>query len=100
MINANTIRDTDGTDRSVGAASSHLRAAASIGDVSRGVRVGRETPPVDISNYALADPLGEGIGPSKLSHQEMQFSEPAFVGSDRSFKLWRMMFNYTGGSSH
>jgi len=93
---SNTIKDTDGTDRSVGAASSHLRASAGIGDVSRGIRVGRGTTPVDISDYALDNPVDEGTGPGQLSHQEMQFSDPAVVGSDCSFKLWRVMFNYTG----
>lgn len=102
MINCNarqgssTIKDTGGTDRSVGPASSHLRAGAGIGDVSRGIRVGRGTTPVDISDYALENPVDEGTGPGQLSHQEMQFSNPTVVGSDCSFKLWRVMFNYTG----
>jgi hypothetical protein len=93
---SNTIKDTGGTDRSVGAASSHLRAAAGIGDTNRGIRIGRGTTPVDISDYALENPVDEGTGPGQLSHQEMQFSEPAVVGSDCSFKLWRVMFNYAG----
>ena len=93
---SNTIKDTSGTERSVGAASSHLRAGAGIGDVSRGIRVGRGTTPVDISDYALEDPVDEGTGPGQLSHQEMQFSNPVVVGSECSFKLWRVMFNYTG----
>ena len=93
---SNTIKDTGGTNRTVGQSSANLRANAGIGNVNYGIRVGKGSTPVDISDYAVENPIAQGTGSGQLSHQEMQFSNPVVVGSDCYFKLWRVMFNYTG----
>jgi len=95
-MGTNTIKDTGGTNRTVGQSSANLRANAGIGNVNYGIRVGKDSTPVDISDYALGNPIAEGTGSGQLSHQEMQFSLTSIVGSDSSFKLWRVMFNWTG----
>ncbi len=93
---ANTIKDTSGVDRTVVKASVNLRANAGIGVTSNGIRVGKGTTPVDISDHALENPVSEGTGADQLSHQEMQWILPAESPPDCLFKIWRVMFNYTG----
>ncbi len=95
---SNTIKDTGGTNRSVGQYSGNLRANAGIGTTSYGIRVGKGTTPVDISDYALETPIEEGAGVHQLNHQEVQNSQPVVSAPDCSFKIWRVMFNNTGGT--
>ncbi len=97
-ITPNTIKDTGGIDRSVPRSSLNLRANAGIGVTSYGIRVGKGATPVDISDYALENPISHGTGPDQLSHQEMQWILPAESPPDCSFKIWRVMFNYTGST--
>jgi len=92
----NTIKDTDGVDRTVGQYFANLKANAGIGTTSYGIRVGRGNAPVDISDYTLEDPITEGTGLGQLSHQEMQYTSPVEAPPDCSFDIWRVMFNYTG----
>jgi len=94
----NTIKDTGGVDRTVGQYFANLRANAGIGVTSYGIRVGKGTTPVDISDYALENPISEGTGADQLSHQEMQYILPAESPPDCSFTIWRVMFNYTGST--
>ena len=93
---ANTIKDTGGVDRTVGKTSSNLRASAAAGNTSYGIRVGRGNTPVDISDYALGNPVDEGTGPGQLSHHEQQWTTPVESAPDCSFNIWRVMFNNTG----
>ena len=95
---SNTIKDTGGVDRTVGQSSSNLRSNAGIGNVNFGIRVGKGSTPVDISDYALETPVGEGTGVDQLSHQEVQNSQPVVSAPDCSFKIWRVMFNNTGST--
>jgi len=94
----NTIKDTDGVDRTVGQYFANLKANAGIGTTSYGIRAGRGNTPVDISDYSLEDPVSEGTGVGQLSHQEMQHTSPAETPPDCSFSIWRVMFNYTGST--
>lgn len=94
----NTIKDTDGIDRTIGQYFANLKANSGIGNTSYGIRVGRGNTPVDISDYALEDPVSEGTGVGQLSHQEMQYTSPVEAPPDCSFSIWRVMFNYTGGT--
>ncbi|MBN2239955.1 MAG: hypothetical protein JW712_09270 [Dehalococcoidales bacterium] len=82
--------------RTVGPSSSNLSANAGIGVGSFGIRVGKGTTPVDISDYTLEIPVDEGTGPGQLSHQELQNDPPVETPPDCSFKIWRVMFNNTG----
>jgi len=95
---SNTIKDTGGVDRSVGQSSSNLRANAGVGNVNYGIRVGKGSAPVDISDYALETPVGEGTGLDQLSHQEVQNAQPVVSAPDCSFTIWRVMFNNTGST--
>jgi hypothetical protein len=95
---SNTIKDTGGVDRTVVQSSSNLRANAGVGNVNYGIRVGKGSTPVDISNYALETPVGEGTGVDQLSHHEVQNSQPVVSAPDCSFKIWRVMFNNTGST--
>ncbi len=97
-MGSNTIKDTGGVDRTVGRSSSNLRANAGAGDVNFGIRVGKGSTPVDISDYALAVPVEEGTGVDQLSHHEVQNSQPVVSAPDCSFTIWRVMFNNTGGT--
>ncbi len=94
----NTIKDTGGTTRTVGRSSSNLMATAGMGYVNFGIRGGKGATPVDISDYALETPIEEGAGVDQLSHQEVQNSQPVVSAPDCSFKIWRVMFNNTGGT--
>ncbi len=94
----NTIKDTGGVNRSVGQYSGNLTANAGIGNVNFGIRVGKGSTPVDISDYALGTPIGEGTGVDQLSHQEVQNSQPVVSAPDCSFTIWRVMFNNTGST--
>jgi hypothetical protein len=95
---SNTIKDTGGVDRTIGQTSSNLRANAGMGNVNYGIRVGKGSTPVDISDYALETPVGEGTGADQLSHQEVQNTQPVVSAPDCSFKIWRVMFNNTGST--
>ena len=97
-MGSNTIKDTGGTNRIVGQSSSNLRANAGIGNVNFGIRVGKGSTPVDISDYALETPIEEGTGVDQLSHQEVQNSQPVVSAPDCSFRIWRVMFNNTGST--
>lgn len=94
----NTVKDTSGIDRIVGQSSSNLRATAGVGNVNYGIRVGKGSTPVDISNYTLETPVGEGTGVDQLNHHEMQTQQPIVSAPDCSFKIWRVMFNNTGST--
>jgi len=97
-MGSNTIKDTGGVDRTVGRSSSNLRANAGVGDVNFGIRVGKGSTPVDISDYALEAPVAEGTGVDQLSHHEVQNSQPVVSAPDCSFTIWRVMFNNTGST--
>ena len=95
---SNTIKDTGAVDRTVGKSSSNLRASAGVGNVNFGIRVGKGSTPVDISDYALETPVDEGTGVDQLSHHEVQYSQPVVSAPDCSFTIWRVMFNNTGST--
>jgi hypothetical protein len=97
-MGSNTIKDTGGTTRTVGRSSSNLMATAGMGNVNFGIRVGKGSTPVDISDYALETPIEEGAGVDQLSHQEVQNSQPVVSAPDCSFRIWRVMFNNTGST--
>jgi len=73
-----------------------LRADAGIAVATKGIRVGKGTTAVAITDYALETPLGEGTGLDEFNHQAMVFTEPAVVGSTCSFTAKRIMVNNSG----
>ena len=95
---SNTIKDVGGVDRTVSQSSSNLRANAGIGNANYGIRVGKGTTPVDISDYCLEIPVEQGTGPDQLSHQEVQNTAPVEAAPDCSFTIFRVFFNDTGAT--
>ena len=93
-----TIKDTGGTDRYVSYSSSVLRASAGAGETDHGIRVGKGSTAVTISDYSLESPCGEGIGVDQFLHQATATSSPAVVGSDCSFWHRRVMVNNSGSA--
>ncbi|GAI42187.1 unnamed protein product, partial [marine sediment metagenome] len=91
-----TIKDNGGTPRSVSANLASLRCEAGIGFTAWGLRVGKGSTPVDISDYALETPITEGVGAQQLSHQATQWVAPTVDGSDCYFQIGRVMVNNTG----
>ena len=93
-----SITDTGGTARSISYSSSVLRANAGAGEIGYGIRVGKGTTPVTISDYALEAPCGEGTGVDQFLHQAMATSSPVVAGSDCSFWHRRVMVNNSGST--
>ncbi len=93
-----TIKDTGGTDRSISKSATLLTVRAGVGTVAYGLRVGKGSTAVDITDYALKTPIGEGSGSGQLAHQAVQFVLPAAIDSDYGFKVWRVMMNYSGAT--
>ena len=93
-----TITDTGGTGRSISYSSSVLRANAGVGEIGYGIRIGKGTTPVTISDYALEIPCGEGTGVDQFLHQAMAASSPTVAGSDCSFWVRRVMVNNSGST--
>lgn len=95
---AKTVKDTDGVDQTTETDSYNLTTNASIGEIRRGIRVGKGTTPVAITDYALESPCGEGTGTDEFEHQAVAFTEPSVVGSTCSFTVIRTMINNSGAA--
>lgn len=96
-----TIKDTSGVDWDsgewqLGSTSSSVNAGA--GDTDKGIRVGKGTTAVNISDFALGSPLEEGTGLDQLEHAAVTFTVPSIVGSTCSFPLRRNMVNHSGAT--
>lgn len=94
-----TFKDTSGADQVVGGGSdTFLSAEAAAGDLNRGIRVGKGTTAVDITDYALESPCGEGTGLDQFSHQIVTFTVPSVAGPTCSFTITRTMINNSGAT--
>lgn len=93
-----TIKDTGGTDRGVGISINNLYAKAGIGVTIYGLRIGKGTTAVTISDYALESPIEEGTGLDQFEHQLTTITLPAVVGSTCSFTISRSMLNSSGAT--
>jgi len=91
-----TIKDTGGINRDGTPDTSNFSANAGAGEDKYGIRVGKGTTAVAITDYALESPLGEGVGLNQLQHQAMTFTEPSVAGSTCSFTAKRTMINTSG----
>ncbi|MBA7710748.1 hypothetical protein ES703_119694 [subsurface metagenome] len=95
---ASTIKDTGGVDRSVSPHASNLRINAGAGIITYGIRVGKGSTAVTITDYQLETPLAEGVGVDQLTHLAMLSTAPSIDGSDCSFTIKRNMINNTGAT--
>ncbi len=93
-----TVKDTGGTDRSALPHDFSLNCNAPLSNVLFGIRVGKGTTAVAITDYALESPLGEGTGTDELEHLGVTFTTPAVVASTCSFTVKRIMNNASGAT--
>jgi len=71
---------------------------AGIGVDRSGLRVGKDSTPVSINDYALGNPIAEGTGTDQLEHQLTYFTGPSVMGSTLSFTIQRSMVNHSGAT--
>ncbi len=93
-----TKKDTGGTLRTSKGWVTNLRANAGIGVTNYGLRVGKGTTAVAITDYALETPCEEGVGVDQFNHQATVFTAPSVVGSTCSFTMRRSMVNNSGAA--
>ncbi|MBA7643439.1 hypothetical protein ES703_51165 [subsurface metagenome] len=75
-----------------------LGSDAGIGVVSKGIRVGRGSTPVAITDYHLETVCGEGTGTNQVRHQAMEWTAPSVAGATCSFTVRRLMVNLSGAA--
>ncbi|MBA7649497.1 hypothetical protein ES703_57294 [subsurface metagenome] len=93
-----TVKDTGGADRTATPSEFNLYMFAPIGTIIQGIRVGKGTAAVAITDYALESPCGEGVGADEFNHQAVEFTEPSVVASTCSFTITRTMINNSGAT--
>jgi hypothetical protein len=93
-----TIKDTGGVDRSITPATQNLRIIAGADVTDYGVRVGKGSTGVTISDYKLEIPLAGGTGADQLTHLAMTYTSPSLDGSDCLFSIRRSMINNSGST--
>ncbi|MBA7641979.1 hypothetical protein ES703_49665 [subsurface metagenome] len=106
IVNLQARQETEGviTDRygtvwtSCDAYSSNLRADAGIGSLYGGLRVGRGSTAVAITDIALESPCDEGTGTDEFNHQANTFTVPVVVGTTCSFTIKRIFVNNSGAT--
>ena len=92
-----TVKDTSGatcTDARVSSVT--FKSNAGIGETNYGLRVGKDSTPVSIDDYALGNPIVEGNGTDQLEHQLTYFTGPTVVGATLAFTMQRSMVNHSG----
>ena len=94
-----TVKDTSGatcTDARVSSVT--FKSNAGIGETNYGLRVGKDSTPVSIDDYALGNPIVEGNGTDQLEHQLTDFTGPTVVGATLAFTMQRSMVNHSGAT--
>lgn len=91
-----TVKDIYGADYDLTRNPAALGADGGIGVVTKGIRVGKGTTAVAITDYALESPCEEGTGTDEFEHQAVAFTEPSVDGSTCSFQIVRTMINNSG----
>ncbi|GAI69534.1 unnamed protein product, partial [marine sediment metagenome] len=97
-----TIRNTSGVEVSVSPYINNFRVIevppGTLGEIRWGMRIGKGTTPVAITDYALEIPLVEGTGTDEFEHQVTIMTAPSVVGSTCSFTIRRSMKNSSGST--
>lgn len=93
-----TCKDTGGIDRNVSPDDWDWYAGGGLGVTTYGIRVGKGTTAVTISDYKLETPIEHGTGLDQLDHLGTTWEEPAVVGSTCSFWIRRSMVNNSGST--
>jgi len=84
---AATVKDTAGVNRTAECRDNNLRANAGTGVTYMGIRIGKGTTPVAITDYAL-----------EFYHNTVAISSPSVQGSTCSFTISRLMINRSGAT--
>jgi len=93
------VKDTSGvTQTNAYRTSVAFKCDAGIGYTLNGLRVGKSSTPVTISDYALGNALAEGTGTDQLEHQLTYWTGPSVVGSTLSFTMQRSFVNHSGST--
>ena len=87
------ITDTDGVVRTVIAHAYNFFCYAPATFTLYGIRIGKGSTPVTISDYCLENPLEEGVGVDQVNHLATTRTVPAVVGTTCSFDLLRAVVN-------
>lgn len=95
---ASTITDTGGVGRSISPYSVTHKIQAAAGVTTYGLRVGKGSTAVAITDYALETPVVHGVGAGQLNHLASTYTAPAVVGSDCSFTIKRNFINQSGAT--
>jgi len=99
VTSGGVVKDVDGvTQTSAYRSSRSFMCNAGIGYDRTGLRVGKDSTSVSISDYALGSPLAEGTGTDQVEHQLTYFTGPSVVGSTLSFTIQRSMVNHSGST--
>ncbi|MBA7639847.1 hypothetical protein ES703_47507 [subsurface metagenome] len=92
-----TVKDTGGTNRTPTAGDTYLLGMESAEDVvTHGIRYGTGDTAVDISDYALEAPIGQGAGAGQLDHYICQAGSPTVSATESAFELKRGAVNGSG----
>ena len=99
VASGGVVKDTSGaTQTNANRTSVCFKCDAGIGYTLNGLRVGKSSTPVSISDYALGSPLAAGTGTDQVEHQLTYFTGPSVVGSSLSFTIQRSMVNHSGST--
>jgi len=94
-----TVKMTDGSTESNAYYSVRSFASnAGIGVDRSGLRVGKDSTPVSINDYALGAPIAHGTGLDQLEHQLTYFTSPVVAGPTLSFTIQRSFVNHSGAT--
>ena len=94
-----TVKMTDGSTESNAYYSVRSFASnAGIGVDRSGLRVGKDSTPVSINDYALGAPIAHGTGLDQLEHQLTYFTVPSVAGPVLSFTMQRSFVNHSGAT--
>ncbi|MBA7699494.1 hypothetical protein ES703_108191 [subsurface metagenome] len=93
-----TVKNTAGDPITCSYNEENLDSRAAIGEILKGIRVGKGTTAVAITDYALESPCGEGVGADEFEHQLLEFTVPSVLASTCSFTITRTMINNSGAA--
>lgn len=95
---AQTIKDTGGTDRSVGSGAFAFRFTGGVGTDTLGIIVGSGTNAVTLADYQLQTKIAHGTGSGQLSYGAVSFDAPYTSGTSRIFRAMRTFTNNSGAT--
>ena len=87
------IIDTDGAPQTILAHAYNFFCYAPATITAYGIRIGKGSTAVTISDYCMETPLEEGVGVDQVNHLATTRTVPAVVGTTCSFDLLRAMVN-------